>query len=627
MRWSIKAKQVAGVTSIVGAAVILLSAIHLASLARVGLEESRSRGEMLAHAIFQRAHEVVPAAADPYAAIRDDSGVRSLLESSIAYSRNVTYAAVVDRSDVAVAHSFRTLEGMLLPPQGDLNALIAEGAVSQLRAIYDDRTLEIGQPLLLGDERFGSIRIGVSTLLIRNDLEQALRPAAATALVALAVATLVAMLLAQWLLRPIHVIKSGLSRLGRGELGVKLDLPPGDEFGELGTTFDAVSAQLSAIQERASGQSSLQTAFEHLEDAIAIFGADGHLLFANQAMRATLPPGTDPGAKLPDTHPFRALVLHTVAARQPQGPVSMPVLGGDDAAPAEYWVMTHPIQDAEHRFVGAMLFARNLEYLNRVQSTINYSRKLKALGRILAGVAHEVKNPLNAMTIHLELLKQKLAAATRASSQSAVAAGTVSGARASTAVLTVTNGAAQPAPPAVMTHVDIIANEIRRLDQAVQGFLKFTRPGELRLRPVQLRALVDDVARVVGPEAEKAGVAIHVDCAADAPDINGDPDMLQQALMNLALNAIQAMPNGGALRFACRGGPGRYVELDVEDTGLGIAPEHLERIFDLYFTTKEHGSGIGLSLVYRIVQLHDGEVEVRSVPGTGTTFKLMLPKT
>jgi signal transduction histidine kinase len=102
--------------------------------------------------------------------------------------------------------------------------------------------------------------------------------------------------------------------------------------------------------------------------------------------------------------------------------------------------------------------------------------------------------------------------------------------------------------------------------------------------------------------------------------------MLRQALLNLALNGCQAMPDGGTLRISCRSAAGNRVEVDVTDTGVGIPPENLEKIFDLYFTTKERGTGIGLSMVYRIVQLHDGEVEVQSTPGSGTRFRLVFPQ-
>jgi signal transduction histidine kinase len=268
--------------------------------------------------------------------------------------------------------------------------------------------------------------------------------------------------------------------------------------------------------------------------------------------------------------------------------------------------MTHPIDDASGKFVGAMLVARNLGYLNQVHSTLNYSRKLAALGRLMAGVAHEVKNPLNAMTIHLELLKQKLA-----KTRQLVAVGSVE---------------AGASAPDVTKHVDVIGSEIQRLDQVVNGFLKFARPEELKLQPLQLAAVISDVSTTIGPEAERMNVVVRTECPRDLPEINADLSMLRQALLNLALNACQAMPTGGALRLACRPVPRKRVEVVVEDTGVGIPPEHLQKIFDLYFTTKEKGSGIGLSMVYRIVQLHDGEVEVQSTPGRGTRFRLVFPQ-
>ena len=174
----------------------------------------------------------------------------------------------------------------------DLSKLVDRPGLSQLLAIYSSQgqNLEHREPLLLGDRQIGSIRIGVSTLLLREDLQAALRPAIIIALGALAVAVVVATLLSQLLLRPIHVIRSGLTRLGRGEFGVRLDLNQHDEFGELGTFFNAVSEQLSADRSQMAGQvANLESAVEHLEDAVAIVNAGGELLFANPAMRTLLP--------------------------------------------------------------------------------------------------------------------------------------------------------------------------------------------------------------------------------------------------------------------------------------------------------------------------------------------------
>ena len=590
---SIKSRQVAGVTSLVVFIVASLSVYHLATIARIDLQESASRGDMLREAIYQRARDVVPGAKDPYAALQQDGGIRSLLESSVAYSRNVTYAAIVNKDGIAVAHSFRSEEGKPIPEQEDLSKVVDRNAFALLRAVYSDRTYETRQRLLFGDQEFGSIRIGISTLLIRNELQQAFKLALQSVVLALLISTVVAMLLAQWMLRPIHVIQSGLTRLGRGELDVRLDLPEGEEFENLGSSFNAVSAQLSESRAKALSQASdFESVVENLEDAVALYGPEGKLIFCNPAMDTLLPEPT--GA-------VRALIDRTLASRQAQGPVPF-----SEAGP-ELLLMTHPIDDGQGQFVGAMLVARNLGFMTQVHSTLNYSRKLAALGRLMAGVAHEVKNPLNAMTIHLELLKQK-------ASRQLVAVGA---------------GGLEPSPsngPDLAKHLDIIANEIRRLDQVLNGFLRFARPDELKLQPVQLTTIVSDVVTTVTPEAEQLRVTVKSECPRDLPEVNADPAMLRQALLNLALNACQAMPDGGTLRITCRAAARRRVEIDVDDTGIGIPPENLQKIFDLYFTTKEKGSGIGLSMVYRIVQLHDGEVEVQSTPGRGTRFRLVFPQ-
>lgn len=637
---SIKSRQVAGVTTLVFLIVSALSAVHLATVARLSLTEAASRGDLLRQQIFQRVRDVAPPAAagaagitpdGAYAAVQQDTGIRTLLESSAAFSPNVNYAAIVSRDGIAVAHSFKEQEGQHMPDNEELANLLNQDSIQLLHGVYSDRTYEIRERLLLGNQDFGSIRIGISTVLVKSELRDALKRALQTALVALLISTVVAMLLAQWILRPIHVIQSGLTRLGQGELDVRLDLPEGEEFDGLGSSFEAVSAQLSAVRAKAvaSPATDFASVVENLEDAVALFNPEGELIFSNPAMSSVLPRFASTPGRLeemaPPDHPVRQLIERTLAAHRGHGPVSVdlaevaradgaagdyerdvPLVGDADVDRAERLIMTHPIDDASGRFVGAMLVARNLGYLNQVHSTLNYSRKLAALGRLMAGVAHEVKNPLNAMTIHLELLRQKLSAA-----RQLVAVGG--------------NDIGTPAPD-VTKHVDVIGNEIQRLDQVVNGFLKFARPEELKLQPVQLSTVISDVCTTIAPEADRMNVALKLECPRDLPEINADPSMLRQALLNLALNACQAMPTGGTLRLTCRAAPRRRVEIDVEDTGIGIAPEHLQKIFDLYFTTKEKGSGIGLSMVYRIVQLHDGDVEVESTPGRGTRFRLVFPQ-
>jgi signal transduction histidine kinase len=614
------------VTSLVVLIVAVLSGYHLATLARLNLQETASRAELLSRAIFQRAQQVVSTpTADPYQALRNDGGIRAILESSIGYSRNVTYAAIVDPKGIAVAHSFPSQEGSVMQKQEDFAPIVAAGALTQLSAVYSDRTFEIEEPMLAGNEVFGTIRIAVSPLLVRSELQDALRTAAGTVVAILAISMVVAMLLAQWMLRPIHVIQSAFSRLGRGELDVRLELPE-VEFKDLGSSFEAVSAQLAALGRASSdpaqphtvrpgGSADFESVMENLEDAVALFSPGGDIMFSNAGMRALR---ID---ELPPAHPAKQLVQRTLAGRKSQGPISAIFAdtsmrtsdprssdGPHEPLEAERMLMSHAIEDPTGRFLGAMLVARNLGYLSQVHSTLNYSRKLAALGRLMTGVAHEVKNPLNAMTIHLELLKQKLAAVPE--------------------LVTVSAGGPDQGPRGtnLSKHVNVISSEIRRLDEVVNGFLKFARPDELKLQPIQLATLISDVVTTAMPEAESRNVTIRTECPTNVPAINADPGMLSQALLNLAINACQAMPTGGTLRISCRTDDRRRVVVDFEDTGVGIPPENLSRIFDLYFTTKKEGSGIGLSMVYRIVQLHDGEVEVQSTPGHGTRFRLMFPQ-
>jgi signal transduction histidine kinase len=633
MRLGIRAKQVLGVTCIVGIVVVVLSALNAMRLASVILHESDNRGQVLSKAIFHRARELVTTGvADPYAGLRTDPGLRALLQASL-YGEGITVASIVDRAGVVVASSDPSLVGQRPTPPVDLSALLSDTPVNQVQAVYRGvGTVEVRQPMILGDELFGAIRVEVSMALMKRELVSSLYPSLVTAVVALGVAVLVAGLLSQLLLRPIHMLRGGLTRLGQGEFGVTLDLPEGDEFGELGSFFNTVSQQLSADRTRMAGQQAhLQTAVEHLEDAVALFNPSGELLFSNPAMEHALPSsavGRAVAALLPSGHPYRSLVEETLATRQSRGPVqvSLPSVDQDGKEQDQQasLLMTHVIAGTGGEIVAVLLVERDVAYLSRVHSMLAYSRKLVALGRLTAGIAHEVKNPLNAMMIHLELLRGKI----KKLASAAVAEPQVLAAAAGGSTLGLTQTAqALPAPAqGALQHVEVIEGEIRRLDEVVQGFLRFTRPEDLKLQPVRVGALMNDIQPLIEAEARKNNVRLLFDCPASAPAVNGDSAMLRQVFLNLAINACQAMPNGGALRLTCAATSKQRIEVRVEDTGVGIAPEHLGKIFDLYFTTKDSGTGIGLSMVYRIVQLHDGEIEVQSTPGRGTIFRVLLPR-
>jgi signal transduction histidine kinase len=608
MSLSIRTKQVFGVTLLVGLIVIPLSGWYAVSMVRRLLAENQAPAKLVTDTLVQRVYDMVQTGTDPQEGLRTDPGLQTILRATFAYFDNAQYVAIVDTNNMVIAANDDQQIGQPLaplPPERDLSRLMAAPLPEQLRAIWTPTIFEVREDLqLLDGTRLGSIRIGVSTLLIRDEFNTTVRTPLLWVAGSLVGAIIVSMFLAQIIVRPIHVLRSGLARLGRGELDAGVDLPGGTELADLGDSFKAISARLAADRTELAGQrATLESVVDVLEDAVALFGTDGTLLFANPSMRGVLS-GSDGTVDrlLPDGHPYRTAVEDALAPA-PSGDdrtTSTGLSSGASHAPhivqvpegGERLVLAHAVEDPEGRRLGVLLVARNLAYLSQVQSTLNYSRKLAALSRLSAGIAHEVKNPLNATMIHLELLKLQLVDQSGAGAE----------------------------------HLAVIAAQVRRLDEVVQGFLKFSRPEDLKLQPVSIEQIVTMVMPVIRAEAEKYGVEVRTEFPETLPPVSGDSSLLEQAFLNLALNACQAMPQGGRLRIAAGAAARGLVEVTVEDTGVGIAPEHLGRIFDLYFTTRDHGSGIGLSLVYRTIQLHDGEVEVQSTPGHGTTFRVKLPQ-
>ena len=513
MALSLRARQVAVVTTLVACSMFALATVNFASLVRHSLEESRARGELLARTIFHRARLVVPDASDTNRALREDPGIRAILESSIAYTESVTYAAIVDSDGIAIAHSSPLLEGQPHPEAASVRGLLDRNAMGQLAGIYRDATLEIDEPILLGDSPFGSIRIGLVTVLIRRELLQSLTPAVAALVLTLTLGVLVSLLLARWALKPIHVIRAGLNRLGRGDPDIRLELPPGRDFSGFGESFNAISKRLSG-KFPATESAPFESVIERLEEGVAILDRHGSILFANSAMKATLPEGVPPRClvddSLPDHHPYRRLVGETVRGDRTSGPLTVGSEEVSRCVPGhtDYLVDAHPFQNLEGQFVGIMLVARDIGYLSSVQSTMESSRQLASLGRLLAGVAHEVKNPLNAMTIHLELIRQKLLHAIPSAGLDPLASRTVLGLRAaeggpeSDATLsTATVSGGGDSPPEVhelLQHVTTISDEVRRLDDVIQGFLRFIRPSDSQHQPADLSELIDEVFALVG---------------------------------------------------------------------------------------------------------------------------------
>lgn len=225
----------------------------------------------------------------------------------------------------------------------------------------------------------------------------------------------------------------------------------------------------------------------------------------------------------------------------------------------------------------------------QTQMRTSVERRLAAINRLTGGVAHEIKNPLNSIAIRLELLRNHL----------------------------------QDSPEAE-EEINIISQEITRLDRVVRTFLDFTRPVDVAATDLDLRTLIQEVLTLIEPEATRVGVRLDLNAPGQPVKVRGDADLLKQALLNVCRNALDVMPGGGELRVGLlRAGPEAVIS--VADTGPGISPENRERIFQLYFSTKPKGTGIGLALTFRAVQLHGGSIEVDSAPGEGALFRMRLP--
>ncbi|MGA3095574.1 MAG: ATP-binding protein [Bryobacteraceae bacterium] len=226
------------------------------------------------------------------------------------------------------------------------------------------------------------------------------------------------------------------------------------------------------------------------------------------------------------------------------------------------------------------------------EGQIAMARRLTAINSLTGRVAHEIKNPLNSIALRLEMLRSQ-----------AAAEGSETG-----------------------PEIAILSEEVARLDRVVRTFLDFSRPVEMEPRDVDLAEMVAEIVRLLEPEAERGGIRIRYARPSNAVVVNADSGLLRQAALNIAVNAMEAMPGGGSLTFEIVPNP-ETCTLAITDTGPGIPSEQREKIFQLYYTTKPHGSGIGLAMAFRAMQLHGGTIEVDSEAGHGATFRLILPLT
>src|SRR5262249_35207170 len=407
MRLTLRARQVLALAVVVLLVVVASTVAHLANVARLALRAAADEGELMARQVYHQSARVMAASpnASP-ALLQQDAGMHALLEGMIGYSRTVVYAAVVDPTDRILVHSNPKLDGQILPPRESLERLKTRSTLANVAAFFGQpEVYEAQGPMRLGERPFGTVGVGVSTSLLKQELTQAALYSLAVALIALGVAVAVGLVVGHLLLRSLRKIAQGMERLARGEYGATVELTRDDELGELAARVNQLGERVHAEQSHwQSDRARMEGILDSLEDAMIVLNAKREVVFCNQAAEGLLD-GAMTGA-LPADHPLAPVVAELFDADVERRNAAVKVRTADGQS-RELAVSSYRIAEGE-RADGGVLALRNLEPVRAVQSLVTYSQKLAALGRLTSGVAHEVKNPLNAMRIHLELLKARL---------------------------------------------------------------------------------------------------------------------------------------------------------------------------------------------------------------------------
>jgi two-component system, sporulation sensor kinase E len=249
---------------------------------------------------------------------------------------------------------------------------------------------------------------------------------------------------------------------------------------------------------------------------------------------------------------------------------------------------------AHGKIQGALLHLEDITEKRRKEAQLRRAESLASLTTLAAGVAHEIKNPLGAISIHMQLIKKAL------------------------------HGKCEVEASVIDRHLGVVDEEIERLNKIVVDFLFAVRPMDMEPIESDPGELMREIAEFMGPEAEGAGVMVKLSIEENLPRVLIDKRYMKQAILNLVKNALAAMPGGGRLVLSVSRVEEEII-ISVEDSGTGIPEEELPKIFEPYFTTKENGTGLGLTIVFKIVKEHRGEISVRSRPGQGSTFTIALP--
>jgi PAS domain S-box-containing protein len=493
-----------------------------------------------------------------------------------------------------------SLQGKFLPRRMPLPQLTQRGSLHQVKALAGlPKIYELDFPFTKSGQPFGEVRVAVSSALLLEEISPSVRKFATIVLLALVISTGLAAVVSGATLAPLRGISDQLDRISAGQFDipapeVKGFVGGGDELGQVSRKITQVGQQLRGVHEIFSTmRENMNSVMAGMEDGLLLFTREARAVMVSPAAEKFLgaPSGAFLGRRVneifPPGHPLHdVLQVHGDELSEIAAETDLQTIEG----PRRVSVSVQAIQEDGER-MGALVTLRDLDSIESINTQLQVSERLAALGRITAGVAHEVKNPLNSMRLWLENLKESLPAEMDSNAMQAV---------------------------------QVLDKEIDRLDAVVKRFLDFTRPMEVRLEATQLADILREVVEVAQPQLRKSRVEVAQLLPIDVPEVYVDRALLKQAVLNLVLNAVEAMPSGGKLRLMLSR-RGEMAEISVGDTGRGIPPENKQKIFQLFFTTRPGGSGIGLASTFRIVQLHNGSIDFTSEVGRGTTFRIELP--
>jgi len=615
MQLGLRAKLTMVMTGLVLLLTAVLSLVFLEFQLQQALLDTDKRANELAQEVFDAARRALdeakaqglrPNSDDPQGAydyvkhaFEMSEGLATRLQTATD-SPSIYEVSIVDRDGMVLASSDPALTGKTSLRRAPFAQLVQSPFVRQVRILAEQAHIyEVNLPFNKQGTPFGEVRVAVSTSLLLNDIKPRLRRWGTFAGLALVLSTVLAAAVSGVALAPIRDIMAQLDRISAGEYDTstataKEAAESTDELGQVRRKIKQVGQQLRGVHEIFSSlRENMNSVMAGLEDGLILFTRDARAVMVSPAAEKFLgaPASNYLGRRVTDIFPLghalhEALHLDGDELRESASETDLETQEGTKRVG-----ITVQVIQGEGERMGALLTLRDLDSLESINTQLQVSERLAAVGRITAGVAHEVKNPLNSMRLWLENLKELLPPET--------------------------DGAAQQA-------VRVLDVEIDRLDAVVKRFLDFSRPMDVRLAPTQLRELLEEVLEVAKPELQRANVHVARLLPIGIPEVFVDRGLLKQAVLNLVLNAVEAMPNGGQLQLTLSR-RGEMAEITVGDTGKGIPIENRQKIFQLFFTTRPGGSGIGLASTFRIVQLHNGSIDFTSEVGRGTTFRIELP--